>query len=614
MLVTIVISSAVGLSLFSYQSSSMAAAKIVDIATEEARSNAKIQTRDLSALLAKQIESVANNLDILSASRAIQDQDIERGILLFASAQKTTSEITSGYSWLDKDGELLWGTGFSDPEVRQEFEGADFSYREHYLEPRETLRPYYSTLFEGVDGVPRLTVSYPVIGKDDGTSGFKGVVVAGIEVSMVGKVVQNHLIPKSSIGLIDRNGVILYSSSSSQYVGKNIFGPEVQSVIPADVKDPFNRFISESLKGNTGSGDFSSQGKASTVAYNPVIIQGNEFAIMYIVTPHELAADTLAFVEQQRMSNIVIVTTISAVAVALSSIVLLWNRRLNDAVNAKTSELKFTNESLMELNRRLEVSNQKLAEANEQLLVNEKMQQEFINVAAHELRTPVQPILTMAEMTVMANNETSSINEVRIAREDLEMIIRNARRLERLSSDILEVARIESRSLKLNKEVFDINEEIWAVISDFKTNPSDGKNLDIVFEQTNIPILVDADKTKIFEVISNLLSNATKFTPANGRIVITAQERDNEVIISVKDNGSGIDAEIMPRLFNKFATKSSTGTGLGLYISKSIIQAHGDRIWAENNSDSSGATFSFSLKLLKSDRLEQISTAQRKII
>src|SRR6185295_20385783 len=145
-----------------------------------------------------------------------------------------------------------------------------------------------------VDGVPRLTISYPIIRNQidasDGSSTFKGVVVAGIEVKALGKFVQEQLVPdyKSSVGLIDRNRIILYSSSS-QYVGKSIFGPEIQSILPSDVKDPFNQFISDSLTGKTGSGDFTSGGKSSTVAYNPITIRGNEFAVIYIVTPHEFA-------------------------------------------------------------------------------------------------------------------------------------------------------------------------------------------------------------------------------------------------------------------------------------------------------------------------------------
>ena len=108
---------------------------------------------------------------------------------------------------------------------------------------------------------------------------------------------------------------------------------------------------------------------------------------------------------------------------------------------------------------------------------------------------------------------------------------------------------------------------------------------------------MQADKSRINQVITNLLSNAVKFTK-QGNITITTQKTtDGLVIISVKDAGSGIDPEIMPRLFTKFATRSNTGTGLGLFISKGIVESHGGKIWAQNNLDGKGATFSFSLPL-----------------
>jgi signal transduction histidine kinase len=127
--------------------------------------------------------------------------------------------------------------------------------------------------------------------------------------------------------------------------------------------------------------------------------------------------------------------------------------------------------------------------------------------------------------------------------------------------------------------------------------------------------MVEADKGRITQVISNLLSNAIKFTPREGGIVsITAKEKKNhndinsqQVIVSVKDNGEGIHPEILPRLFTKFATKSKTsGTGLGLFITRSIIEAHGGRIWAKNNTDGErGAIFIFSLPLIKNQEQVQ---------
>ncbi|MGA8084618.1 MAG: HAMP domain-containing sensor histidine kinase, partial [Candidatus Nitrosopolaris sp.] len=111
-------------------------------------------------------------------------------------------------------------------------------------------------------------------------------------------------------------------------------------------------------------------------------------------------------------------------------------------------------------------------------------------------------------------------------------------------------------------------------------------------------IQLEADKGRMSQVISNLLSNATKFTKIGTIIIATKIDEDNNaILISVKDTGTGIDPEILPELFSKFRTKSFSGAGLGLFISKSIVEAHGGKIWAENNSDSNGTTFTFSLPL-----------------
>jgi signal transduction histidine kinase len=176
-------------------------------------------------------------------------------------------------------------------------------------------------------------------------------------------------------------------------------------------------------------------------------------------------------------------------------------------------------------------------------------------------------------------------------------ILRNSRRLQRLSEDILDVTRIESQTLKLSKEKFDLSDVILSIIGDYRSLLFDSENnntLNIVYEPNSISVY--ADKERVSQVISNLLSNAFKFT-TKGTIRLTADREGSETIVRIMDTGQGIDTEVLPKLFTKFTTKSSSGTGLGLFISKSIIEAHGGRIWAENNSDGIGATFSFTLPI-----------------
>ncbi len=232
-------------------------------------------------------------------------------------------------------------------------------------------------------------------------------------------------------------------------------------------------------------------------------------------------------------------------------------------------------------------------ELYEKLKEHDKMQEEFINIAAHELRTPTQSILAYAEILEM---------EYEGSRQIANPILRNAIRLQRLTGDILDVTRIESQTLRLNKEEFNLNELISTVIQDCKSQ-IDSEKIKLVYEHRSVNnIIVNADKHRLNQVISNLISNSIKFTQGECGIIsiTTKKEQDNKAItIRVKDNGKGVDPEIIPRLFTKFATKSETGTGLGLFISKSIVEAHGGRIWAENNKDGKGATFYFTLPVSK---------------
>lgn len=250
-----------------------------------------------------------------------------------------------------------------------------------------------------------------------------------------------------------------------------------------------------------------------------------------------------------------------------------------------------------ELNEQIRQANEKLEAAYNRLEEHERIQKEFINVAAHELRTPVQPLLGVTEIIEQTLNGKE---RTEITKEELEMLIRNAKRLARLSSDILEVSRIESQSMNLNKETVNLNEKIKDAIKDVKSYIPNDKHVEIIFDSKGIAptTMVEADESRLFGVLSNILKNAIKFTN-EGTIHVMLEERYGQAIVSVKDTGRGIDPEIFPKLFTKFATKSEQGTGLGLYLSKGIIEAHGGRIWAGNNEDRKGATFTFTLPLVQ---------------
>ena len=252
---------------------------------------------------------------------------------------------------------------------------------------------------------------------------------------------------------------------------------------------------------------------------------------------------------------------------------------------------------------------QELKDAHEKLKIHDKMQKEFINIVAHDLRTPLTPIIGLTEYV---RDKTKDVHHMEL----LDRVVKDAKKLSYLNEKILDVTRFESKLFKPNKEVFSLNELIVTVIKELEHILDDTKK--IKFEcHFDTEYLVDADSRRIGQVISNLIDNSIKSISeqdtGRGVISITTSiekitstittSRDDHypqhmVIVSIKDTGIALDNEILPRLFTKFATKSFQGTGLGLYLSKNIIEAHGGKIWAENNKDGIGATISFNLPLI----------------
>jgi two-component system sensor histidine kinase VicK len=264
------------------------------------------------------------------------------------------------------------------------------------------------------------------------------------------------------------------------------------------------------------------------------------------------------------------------------------------------------------LYEQLKDSKERLEMLNKQLESHNIIQQEFINIAAHELRTPIQPILGLSEIALARNEKMLDRDDPQL-KETLEVISRNAKRLHRLTDDILDVTRIDSKILKLNKESVIIDEVIDSVIDDFRnkidhTSENQVRLVKMIKSHSNKPkhdagsssvTKMICDKNRTIQIISNLISNAIKFSSNNGIITISKEVNvDNRsIVISVIDRGSGIDPDIFPRLFSKFSTRSNHGTGLGLYICKNLVEAQGGRIWAQDNKDGPGATFSFSLPI-----------------
>ena len=272
----------------------------------------------------------------------------------------------------------------------------------------------------------------------------------------------------------------------------------------------------------------------------------------------------------------------------------------NDEIGELSSQFHNMKESIVSmkkyLNRIVQERTKELQTANEELKKLDLLKDEFINVAAHELRTPIQPILSLSEILQSQIKEEEGQKLINI-------VIRNAKRLQRLTQDILDVTKIESQSLKLNKERFNLNELISSIVEDYKNElKKDNGNIKLLYTPIRDSVNIEADKSKITQVLSNLIDNAVKFIEKEeGTISINIEKKEGDcVTVSVKDTGTGIDSKILPKLFTKFTSKSFSGTGLGLFISKGIIEAHGGKMWAQNNfsGEEKGATFYFALPLL----------------
>jgi signal transduction histidine kinase len=525
---------------------------------------------DLDSILTK-LKVVANSAYVLQGNlTGDKTEQILRE--MYNDTRRLVGKIDILYI-VDKND--IIGLVASDDESQRSFVGIDISYRDYVNQTKTTLKPVFSTGLRSFNDTYRIIITYPIINRETGQ--YEGLVAAAIPtVDYFERFGNVYDIKSQYIAALDRDATHL-AHSNAQLIGKNFFGEYTQNFTRHN-KD-LNNLMKSVLSGKSGDIVYTiGLGERLTTGY-PISISGEKSPpyVVFIVTPtSQIYSQIENILFTQRIETFSLLAITTAAAIILIIFLIKWSSNLNTEVKKRTKELESANEQL-------EI-------ANEQLKVHDKMQKEFINIAAHELRTPTQAITGYSELLEMEPENT---------RIYLNPIIRNSKRLQRLSEDILDLTRIESQSLKLTKEEFDLNDVISSIVGDYRSlliDDEDNINLNIVYEPKSI--ILNADKERIAQVISNLLSNAIKFTTKeNGTIYVSADKNGSQVIVSVKDTGQGIDSEILPRLFTKFATKSNMGIGLGLFISKSIVEAHGGRMWAENNSDGKGATFIFTLPL-----------------
>lgn len=457
-------------------------------------------------------------------------------------------------------------------EGHRSFVNIDISFRDYVQETKKILRPVFSEGFEGIDGIYRIAITFPITNRENGQYiGMVGVQIPTADFfERYGNV---YSIGSQYLAALDRNAFQLIHPVKS-FIGVSFFDNHTQE---ATGHNKFlNNLIRTVMLGKSDSAIYEFKNIQRLTTGYPIFVEGKPEYFAFIITPISgIYANVSDVLFTERLKMFTLVASSTAAVVVLILFLIKWNNMLDKQVKRRTKELE---------------------NSNEQLKAHDKMQREFINIAAHELRTPIQPIVSSSDILLTKIKDGKQ-------RELLDIISRSADRLRRLAEDILDVSRIESRSLSLHKERFNINDIIENVVQGYR-NQMKGQNkvgsaIEILFVPNKDVILVEADKGRLIQVISNLLDNSLKFTKSTsegkGKVTIISEKKDNKVTVSVMDTGTGIDPEIFPKLFSRFASKSFSGTGLGLFISKSIIEEHGGKIWAQNNPNGRGATFSFSI-------------------
>jgi signal transduction histidine kinase len=576
-------------SFLTYQYYLKNSSEVQKIAVEHIQNSTLIKVSDLSHLLRNKLDLVTVNLQLLASSNELSEQNLELGKILVNSAQKTTANVVDFYNWVDSNGTSIWSSANSDVNINMNFKVFSNSSALYFSKVKDTQVPTYSNTLKFTNGQSGILILYPIIDTQNQTTSinrtneqFKGAILAGITSNTLNQYLGSQISPLTSanLSLVDSSGLMTVTGIT-QLTGANVFDKKFSSLtartgINKNVKSIIDVFRSAASNPKTGTSDIAFEGKDLTISYAPVVSNGIHYFTIILTLPHSLASSLDELVVQQRNFAVAAMLIIVLSALGIFFVITYWNKGLRKVVYIQTKELQ---------------------ETTRKLTYHDKLQKEFIDIAAHEFRTPIQSVLGYSEM-IHANLKNFE--------QYFDKIISNARRLEKLTEDILDVSRIEGNNLQLSKSNFDLNHTIQQLIEDHQKEAAD-KNVKVILDfKKNVPTTIHADEARLQQVLNNLLSNAINFTN-NGTVIITAykaqvdnnvemgQQDEESIVVELKDTGSGIDAEMLPRLFEKFATKSGSGTGLGLYISKSIVDSHGGKIWAYNNKDGIGATFTFAL-------------------
>jgi signal transduction histidine kinase len=589
---------------------------------DEQKERQQVSTQQIANHIGSDLTLVVSTLDGISNSKYLQEGEFYSQEIKQLVTEKYTqiSDRVDSLFVLNSEDIVVGGAGnLTSGRSTIAPVGNDLSFRPWVRETRDTFKPVFSEGFEHL-GEYRVIITNPVINRE--TKQYLGLVGVSIPtVRFFGHYGNVYDVNSQFLAAFDSKGTILAVGANPSIVGLNFFGDVVQNNVNHDPS--LYKHTSELLQGVAGYAVYDAGSGARLSTSTPIYVAGSPTYFLQVATPTETIysqIDPIITRESERLTLFLAGPT--GASAILIVFLLLWNSSLGKEVKKRTRELQ--------------ESNRLLGVTNEQLRERDRMQNEFINIAAHEMRTPIQPILGLSEIIlqklsniakqlqkeeggnaivyeqlqdssrlptrpnpVVRSSISSPVEKIILM---IEIISRNAKRLEKLTNNLLDVTRMENnKSLEISKEMFAIDSVIRDCIIDASQHIGN-KNIKFSYVPANKDeqqiTTIKADRTRIAQVLMNLLDNSINSSQEGVITVITTIDYDaNTMTLRVKDQGSGIDPDITPRLFTKFATASEKGTGLGLYISKKIVEAHGGKIWAENNKDGEGATFAFTIPL-----------------
>ncbi len=547
---------------------------------EQQKQDQNDASRAIAQRLQSDMELILSRLQGLAMSSIIQDEDFTSNLtksLLADYYYKINSTTPVDRLFLhNKNGISVIDIA---PSGNPSYAGKDFSFRSWVNQTKNTMSPVISDMFVGIDGKNRIAMTQPIITTNSSGSYYNGLVGVVIPTNEFFNYYGNiYDIQSQYLAVLDNKGTQLVHPIDS-LVGKPFFGNFTQNLTGHN--DKLNNLVKTVMSGIPSSEVYQFINGERLNAGYPVIVEGSPKYSVFVVSPTSFIYSKInETIDKERLQMLTLIIGIIAVVLLLILFLSKVNSTLDKSVKKRTKELEDTN-------RKLEI-------ANSNVQIHDDMQKEFINIAAHELRNPVQSLLGFSDILMKL------IGNIDLYKHPMEAINRNAKRLKRLVDIVLEVSQLDNDLLTLNKEPLNLKELITEIMNNYQDRKKGDRKYNIVLEDSSGPNdskILNADKSRLTQVIMNLIDNALEFTKDEDEIIVNMKKINNgrEIEVTISDPGYGIHPDVLPLLFTKFVKKSSRGTGLGLYVSKKIIEALGGKIWAKNNEDGKGATFGFSL-------------------